>query len=145
MAHNHDGLAVGDHVMVRQAGQTATRCHSQLRYLDDTRLSLDISSDETGELAFICLFWVMSLRRGKTTTQRNGNLRCHKKCGGWGDNKDFVYWPSSDRARHAHSLDTASTIINSPHRIVSVSHIIAQGKLTAKELFHHRMTSDPAS
>ncbi len=52
MAHNHDGLAVGDHVMVRQAGQTADPdVTGQLRYLDDTRLSLDISSDETGELA----------------------------------------------------------------------------------------------
>lgn len=52
MVHNHDGLAVGDDVMVRQAGQTADPdVTGRLRYIDDTRISLDISSDETGDIA----------------------------------------------------------------------------------------------
>ena len=52
MVQNHDSLAVGDDVMVRQAGQTADPdVTGRLRYIDDTRISLDILSDETGDIA----------------------------------------------------------------------------------------------
>ena len=49
---NPDALAIGDMISIRQAGQTADPdVTGKLRYLDDTRISLDISSDEAGDTA----------------------------------------------------------------------------------------------
>ena len=49
---NNEVLAVGDRISIRQAGQTADPdVVGTLRYLDDTRISLDITSDEAGDIA----------------------------------------------------------------------------------------------
>ena len=48
----HQGLAVGDKISIRQAGQTADPdIVGSLRYLDDTRISLDLNSEEVGDIA----------------------------------------------------------------------------------------------
>ena len=49
---NEEGLSVGDKISIRQAGQTADPdVTGSLRYLDDTRVSLDIASAEAGDIA----------------------------------------------------------------------------------------------
>lgn len=51
-SRNPEGFQVGDMISVRQAGQTADPdVTGKLRYLDDTRLSLDISHEMVGDIA----------------------------------------------------------------------------------------------
>lgn len=49
---NPQNLSVGDNVSIRQAGHTADPdIRGKLRYLDDTRISIDLSADEVGDIA----------------------------------------------------------------------------------------------